>query len=209
MPSLTGLPPGTKIVAELQSTLDVLAARNGDEIALRVTKSLKRGGQKVVAEGDQLVGRVISVRPQRVGKGQLDSEIDILFDRLTSGAHSFRLHAVIHSVVWIPGQTRGAASGSNVADPCSLHGQSIHGLHPGMGTGQATSAIQGGTTSGVESASGNVSFPPVGVGPADSIEARSGRAPDGRAGDVSVLTDREGNLRLSAGTRIDFRTQSP
>jgi len=207
MPGLTGVPPGTRIDAELKTTLDVLATRTGDEIAMRVTKNLKRRGRKVVHEGDQLVGRVISVRPQSVSKGQKSSEIDILFDRLTSGAHTFRLNAVIHSVLWIPGQAVGTPTGTNNAQPSWQHVEALRGPHAGM-TGQAAAASHGGGTGGVESAGSNVG-PQRGVSPLDSIQARSGGAADGRAGGVSLLTDRQGNLRLSAGTRMDLRTQNP
>ncbi len=137
LPSPAKVRPGSKLVAELQSVLDVLAARTGDRIVVRVTGNLKQGGQTVVHAGDRLVGRVASVRPQSVGKGQKSSEIAIVFDRLTSGANIYRLNAVIHSVVWIPGQRPDTATEPNLTQPTPqrTQTQSLRGPHAGTGVG--------------------------------------------------------------------------
>ena len=101
--------PGSKLAAVLQTTLDVLATRVGDEVVARVTGNLKQGGRTVVHQGDRIVGRVTGVRPQSVGKGQKGSEIAIVFDRLQSGANLYRLNATVRSVVSTPGQRRHAS----------------------------------------------------------------------------------------------------
>jgi hypothetical protein len=202
LPSLTGLRPGTRIVAELQTTLDVLATKSGDEIAARVTKSLKRGGRIIVHEGDRLVGRVTRVQPQSVGQGQDDSEVAIAFDRLASGAATYRLNTLIHSVVWIPGQLRGWTVESEGTQPTS---ERTMPLGPSGGRGVPGSGSEVGRV-GEEAGSGR-GYPRGVAPPSGSIKARSHPAPDGRTGAVSVLSDRQGNLRLRAGTRLDFRTQ--
>ncbi len=208
LPSPARVRPGTKVVAELQTALDALATRTGDEIVVRVTGNLKQGGRTVVHEGDRLVGRVASVRPQSVGKGQNGSEIAIVFDRLTSGANIYRLNAVIHSVVWTPGQRPDTATEPNLTQPTPQRAQVLRGPHPGMGGGPGGPVSHGGAGRGGEKAGSIGDYPQGGKTPLDAIKAQSRRAPDGGAGYVSVLTDRQGNLRLSARTRLDFRTQS-
>ncbi len=208
LPSPARVRPGTKVVAELQTALDVLATRTGDGIVVRVTGNLKQGGRTVVHEGDRLVGRVASVRPQSVGKGQKGSEIAIVFDRLTSGANIYRLNAVIHSVIWTPGQRSDTATEPNLTQPTPQHTQVLRGPHAGMGSGLGGPVSQGGAGRVGEKAGSNGDYPQGGKTPSDSIKARSRRAPDGGAGFVSVLTDSQGNFRLSAGTLLDLRTQS-
>jgi len=53
-----GIRAGTKIKAELESTLDARTAKPGDEVTTRVTQDVKQKGQTVVRKGDHLVGRV-------------------------------------------------------------------------------------------------------------------------------------------------------
>ena len=208
LPSPARVRPGTKLVAELQTALDVLATRTGDGIVVRVAGNLKQGGRTVVHEGDRLVGRVTGVRPQSVGKGQKGSEIAIVFDRLTSGANIYRLNAVIHSVIWTPGQRSDTATEPNSTQPTPQRTQGLRGPHPGTGGGQGGPVSHGGAGRVGEKAESNGDYPQGGKTPSDSIKARSHRAPDGSAGSVSVLTDSQGNFRLSAGTLLDFRTQS-
>jgi len=201
--------PGTKVVAQLETALDALATRTGDEIVVRVTGNLKQGGRTVVHEGDRLVGRVTSVRPQSVGKGQTGSEMAFVFDRLTSGANMYRLNAVIHSVIWTPGQRPDTATEPNETQPPTTQRPLIvRGPHPGPSGGLGGPVPHSGPSQVGEKAGSNGDYPQGGKTPSDTIKARSRRAPDGGAGYVSVLTDPQGNFRLSAGTLLDFRTQS-
>ena len=208
LPSPARVRPGTKVVAQLETALDALATRTGDGIVVRATGNLKQGGRTVVHEGDRLVGRVASVRPQSVGKGQKGSEITIVFDRLTSGANIYRLNAVIHSVIWTPGHRPDTATEPNLAQPTTQRPEILRGPHPGPSGGQGSPVSQAGAGRGSEKAGSIGDFPRGGKTPSDSIKARSRRAPGGGAGSVSVLTDSQGNFRLSAGTLLDFRTQS-
>jgi hypothetical protein len=208
LPNPARVRPGSKVFAELQTALDVLATRTGDGIVVRVTGNLKQGGRTVLHEGDRLVGRVTSIRRQSVDKGQKGSEIAIVFDRLTSGANIYRLNAVIHSVVWTPGQRSDTASEPKLTQPTPQHTQVLRGPHPGTSGGLGGPVLHGGAGQVSEKAGSSGDYPHGAKTPLDSIKARSRRAPGGSAGFVSVLTDSQGNLRLSAGTRLDFRTQS-
>ena len=208
LPSPARVRPGTKVVAKLQNALDVLATRTGDEIVVRVTGNLKQGGRTVLHQGDRLVGRVTGVRPQRVGKGQKGSEIAIVFDRLTSGSNIYRLNVVIHSVIWTPGQRPRTATEPNLTQSTPQRTQVLRGSHPAAGGGPGGPISLGGAGQVGEEAGSNGDYPQGRKTPSDSIKARSHRAPDGSAGSVSVLTDSQGNFRMSAGTLLDFRTQS-
>jgi hypothetical protein len=161
-----------------------------------------------VHEGDRLVGRVTNVRPQSVGKGQKGSEIAIVFDRLTSGANVYRLNAVIHSVIWTPGQRPAAATVPNLTQPAPQRNQGLRGPRPGMGGGPRSPVSRGRAGQVPETPETTGDYPEGGKTTSDSMKARSRRAPDGGAGYVSVLSDRQGNFRLSAGTRLEFRTQN-
>lgn len=208
MPSLKGLRPGIKIAAELQSTLDVLATKSGDEVAARVTGNVKRRGRIVIHKGDRLVGRVISVQPQNVRKGQANSEVAISFDRLQRLTTTYRLNTVVHSVVWVPSQLRDEAEAPEETDKTPARAMAIGGTHGGPHGGPrgVHGTVEGPDRKGEVTGSG-VAYPRGGAPPSDSIKARSDPATDGRSGAVSVLSDRKGNLRLRAGTRLEFRTQ--
>jgi hypothetical protein len=215
MPTLTGLRSGTKIEARLLATLDVLATKTGDVIAVQVTKDLKRKGRMAVHDGDRLVGRVISVQPQSVGKGQDDSEIAIAFDRLRSGTTTYRLNTVIHSVALLALQQGRKREETEEKEPTRGRGQGHRegGRASGMGGGRgvfgsSSSAGPGVGGPGEEIASPG-DFPPRDAPPPESIKVRSLTAEEGRAGSVSVLRAHQGNLRLRAGTRLEFRTEGP
>lgn len=213
MPTLTGLRPGTKIEARLLTTLDVLATKTGDVIAVRVTKDLKRRGRAVVHEGDRLMGRVTSVQPQSVGKGQKDSEIAIAFDRLTSGATTYRLNTVIHSVALLGLQqgSKGEETEENVLSSGRRQGHLGGGRVPGMGGGRGVFGSSGSIGPGVggqgEETASPGDFPPRGALPPESVKVRSRPAAEGRS--VSVLRAHQGNLRLRTGTDLEFRTEGP
>src|SRR3712207_4805809 len=49
---------GTRLAAELESTLDARKARVGDPVVLRTTEAIKENGRTVVKKGSRLIGRV-------------------------------------------------------------------------------------------------------------------------------------------------------
>jgi len=200
--------PGSKLAAVLQTTLDVLATRVGDEVVARVTGNLKQGGRTVVHQGDRIVGRVTGVRPQSVGKGQKGSEIAIVFDRLQSGANLYRLNATVRSVVSTPGQRRHASNEPNSTQASPQRTQGMRGPHAGTTGGLGSPISHSGAARADKETGRNENYPPASETPSDSLKARFRRAPEDGVRYVSLLTDHQGNLRLSAGTRLDFRTQS-
>jgi hypothetical protein len=95
---------GTKISAELASTIDARTAKPGDEVVARVTKSVKANGSTVVRKGDRLVGHVTEVKAD--GQGNAGSRLNVAFDRLVQGDATLQLNAVLTSVVSTPSEQR-------------------------------------------------------------------------------------------------------
>ena len=75
---------GTRLTAELQQTLDVRKARVGDEVVLKTTEAIKSGGRTLAGKGARLIGHVTEVRQR--AKGDAESRVSIVFDRLESGS---------------------------------------------------------------------------------------------------------------------------
>ncbi|MBD0369401.1 MAG: hypothetical protein ICV60_01000 [Pyrinomonadaceae bacterium] len=87
---------GTRLAAELESTLDARKARVGDRVVLRTTEAIKENGRTVVKKGARLIGRVTDV--QQRGRGRGESSVSLLFDRLDSGSLSTPITATINSI---------------------------------------------------------------------------------------------------------------
>lgn len=71
---------GTIVNAELMNTVDVRKSKVGDEVILRTTKSIKSGGDTVVAKGSTLVGRITEI--QQRTKENAQSRISMLFEQI-------------------------------------------------------------------------------------------------------------------------------
>jgi D-serine deaminase-like pyridoxal phosphate-dependent protein len=98
------LQSGTQLSGQLQSTLDAQKARVGDQVILKTTSAVKQNGRVVVDKGSRLVGRVTEV--QQRGRGNAESRIGILFDRLENGKMTLPINAVITSVTQAQSRAR-------------------------------------------------------------------------------------------------------
>lgn len=98
------LSEGTKISAELVSSIDAQTAKPGDQVVARATKSVKEHGQTVVRRGDELVGRITEVKA--AGAADAGSSLAITFDHLVQGGATSQLSAVINSIVSTPTERR-------------------------------------------------------------------------------------------------------
>lgn len=87
---------GTRLAAELESTLDARKARVGDRVVLRTTEAIKENGRTVVKKGSRLIGRVTDV--QQRASGRAESSVSLLFDRLESGSLATPITATINSI---------------------------------------------------------------------------------------------------------------
>ena len=57
-----GLAAGTAVDAQLVQNLDVKKAKVGDQVLLKVVRSVKQNGQTIIPKGANLVGRVTEVQ---------------------------------------------------------------------------------------------------------------------------------------------------
>jgi hypothetical protein len=74
------LAAGTVLNAQLEQTLDVKKARVGDQVILKVTKSVKQNGETIIPKGANLIGRVTQV--QQKTKDNAVSRLGVVFDRI-------------------------------------------------------------------------------------------------------------------------------
>ena len=212
---------GTKVNAELESTVDTRKAKPGDEVVARVTKNVKQDGKAVVRKGDKLLGRVQSVQADAEGKA--GSSVSVVFDRLVSGEATSELHTVVSGVLSTPRDR--AEQEQRMAEPSPSPAPAAQPSSGGSGgglVGGATSAV-GSTVGSTVNAAGSVVG---GVGstvdatsqsalgatggamlatPARAIRIDSQAQAENQTSATSLLSTREGHLRLESGTRMQFR----
>jgi hypothetical protein len=143
---------GTRLTAQLQQTLDVRKARVGDEVVLKTAEAVKSNGRTVVKKGAKLFGRVTEVHAR--AKGEAESRIGLVFDRLESGSLATPITATIAAVTQADARAQGRA------------GDDDFGTVSGGGSGRASgggSAQGGGLLGGVGSTVGGVTSTAGGV----------------------------------------------
>ena len=216
------LDSGTHLTGQLQNTIDVRRARVGDQVVLKTTQAIKSGGRTVVGKGSQLVGHVTEVAQKTKGNGE--SRVGILFDRLENGSLQMPIAATITSI------TSGSASahannddlfasdamaGSSARSTTSARSASSGnngGLLGGVGgvvnsTTSTVGGVVGNTTatvgSTVDSSTSAVGNTTTGVGRSlggIQISESSSTSVEGS----SVLSLQGGNLRLEKGTNFNL-----
>ena len=214
------LESGTRLAAELQNTLDVRKAKVGDQVVLKTTQAIKSGGRTVVGKGAKLIGRVTEVA-QRTG-GDSQSRVGILFDRLEQGSLAFPISTTISSVTsgsaGINARRNddafdtGTSSSARSSSTARTSTGSGDGLIRGAGgvlnsTTSTVGEVVGGTTSAVgstvDSTTNAVGNAANGVGSTlgrIQISESSSTSVEGS----SVLSLRDGNLRLDKGTNFNL-----
>lgn len=139
-PDSINLMSGASLEAELQKTVDVNNAKVGDEIMLKVTKSIKQSGEVVIPKGSTRMGRVTEV--QRKTKQNPQSRLGMVFDRIQGKNLSAPFSASVVSI------TNAAA---NVGPGESLISSDVSGSSQTSG-----SASGGGLLGGVGSTVGGL-----------------------------------------------------
>lgn len=99
----SSLQAGTGIEAQLQQTLDVKNARVGDQVVMKVTRSIKQNGRTVVEKGSKLVGRVTEV--QQKAKNNAMSKLGVVFDRIQGESLNSPISASIVSFSQVAANT--------------------------------------------------------------------------------------------------------
>ena len=190
---------GTKLKAELESAVDTRTAKPGDEVVARVTKDVKQDGKAVVRKGDRLKGRITEVKaPQAKGEAnaaaEAGSQVAVVFDRLVQGESTSQLNAVLTTVLSTPSERRAREEQAMRDEPVMAAPSPAPA--PAGGSASGNAGLLGGTTSTVVSVAGVAG---------SATGAVAGTADSTLTGAGSVLSTREGHLRLDSGTRLEFR----
>ena len=207
------LDSGTRLAGQLQSTVDVRRAKVGDQVILKTTQAIKSGGRTVAGKGARLMGHVTEVAQQTKGNGQ--SRVGILFDRLENGSLQMPIAATITSITnanagasshannddMFANDTMASGSAGSSSSARSSSSGNNGGLLGGVGSavGNTTSAV--GTT--VDSTTRTVGNTTSGVGRSLAgiqISQSSSTSVEGS----SVLSLQGGNLRLEKGTNFNL-----
>jgi hypothetical protein len=209
---------GTKISAELLTTLDARHARPGQRVIARVTEDVRQDGRTVLRRGSRLIGHV--VRAQASGDASAGSSLEVAFDRVVTGKTAASLNAVMTSIVSVPRQTPAESLSEPEPMPAAAPapGPAASGGRPAGGlVGGAVGAVgatvdstlntagglaqSGGAVTGAAgtSATLNAASRLAGIEVRPSVEASAG------ARNSTVLSTRRGNLHLDSGTRIELQ----
>ncbi|MBI2955810.1 MAG: hypothetical protein HYY26_00725 [Acidobacteria bacterium] len=228
---LVDIRSGTKIMAELESTLDTRTAQPGEEVVARVTKNVKQKGETVIHKGDRLLGRVTAVEAE--GEAESGSRLAVVFDRLVQGEAVSELHTAIRTVLSTPSEERArreemlqeppqmapppsSAPRSGSTGSAGASGGVLGGMSSTAGSvvGSATGAVASTADATLQGAGSTVDATTRGTlgstteavvaTPARAIRVHSQSEAEHQTGLGSVLSTREGHLRLESGTRLRF-----
>ena len=218
------LDSGTQLSGQLQNAVDVRRAKVGDQVILKTTQTVKSGGRTVVSKGSRLVGHVTEVAQKTKGNGE--SRVGILFDRLENGSLQMPIAATITSITsananassqannddMFANDTMASGSARSTSSARSSSGGGNGGLLGGVGgvvnsTTSTVGSVVGSTTSAmgttVDSTTRTVGNTTSGVGRSlggIQISQSSSTSVEGS----SVLSLQGGNLRLEKGTNFNL-----
>lgn len=216
------LESGTNLSGQLQNTIDARQAKVGDQVVLKTTQAIKSGGRTVVGKGSRLVGHVTEVT--RRSKGNNESRIGILFDRLEQGSSQVPIVATITSITNSSASAHASNEDLFATDPMtsssarstssarSSSSGNSGGVLGGVGsavnsTTATVGSVVGGTTSAlgstVDSTTSAVGSTASGVGRSlggIQVSQSSSTSVEGS----SVLSLQGSNLRLEKGTNFNL-----
>lgn len=207
------LESGTRLAAQLENTVDVRRAKVGDRVVMKTTQAIKSQGRTVVGKGARLIGNVTEVAQKSKGNGE--SRVGIIFDRLEHGALAVPISATISSITSAR-TSAGAGNDDMFATSASGSGRagttgsasSNGGLLGGVGgvvnsttstvgstVGSTTSAV-GSTVNATTNTVGNTgrSLGRIQISESSNTSVEGG----------SVLSLRGDNLRLEKGTNFNL-----
>lgn len=98
--TLTEIPAGTALAAELSKSLDARKAKPGDPVVARTTQDMLANGKVVIPHDSKITGHVTEAQGRPKGqKGDANSSLGIVFDQLTlKGGTEVPFHAVIQAM---------------------------------------------------------------------------------------------------------------
>lgn len=219
------LDSGTRVSGQLQNTVDARNAKVGDQVVLKTTQAIKSGGRTVVGKGAKLIGHVTEVSQKTRGESQ--SRVGILFDRLEQGSLAVPITATISSItsgsanvrrndedVFGTSASSSARSSSSGNSSAGSSARASSGSNGGLlaGTGSvlsSTTATAGDVVGSTSSAVGSTvnSTANVAGNTAGGVGGTLGRIQISQSSSTSVegssvLSLQGGNLRLDKGTNF-------
>jgi len=211
------LTSGTRLSGELQNSIDARRAKVGDQVVLKTTQAIKSGGHIVVNKGARLVGHVTEVAQKSKGNGE--SRIGILFDRLKRGSLEVPISATISSITIARAGSRaneadlfgsGASASGSASSSTSASSSGGSGSLLG-GVVNSTTSTVGNVVGGTTSAAGSTVDSTAGVvgntatGPVNSVgRIRISESSNASVEGSSVLSLQGANVRLEKGTNFNL-----
>ncbi len=206
----------SSLEAQLQNTVDVEKARVGDEVILKVTKSVKQDGTVIIPKGSNLIGRVTEVKQK--SKENPVCILGMVFDRIEGKSLSAPIMASIVSITDlraansvgdtvssdISGTSRGSASTS-----AGSSGSSGGGLLGSVGSTvgsvvNSTTQTVGGVATGATQTLGNTTQ--VLGGTLSGV--RISQSASGSAQGSTTLSSGNKNIRLEKGLTFQLMVDS-
>jgi hypothetical protein len=203
---------GTRLEAELLSTVDVRKAAVGDGVVLKTKEAIKSKGRTVVNKGAKLVGRITEVT--RKTNSNAHSSVSILFDTLQNGTLTYPISATISSITnsrarladeefraqsdtQTSSNARSSGGGGLVGGVTSTVGSTVNSSTTAVGTVLNTTTA---ATNSVVNATGNVAGSSTGA-VSDSLRGiQISESANASASGTSVLSLAGKDLRLEKGT---------
>jgi hypothetical protein len=203
-----GLPGGTSVNAQLNSSVDSKKAKVGDKVEAHTTEEIKYAGKTIVPMGTKLEGHVTEATAR--SKGDSGSTLAIQFDKaIPKKGEEIPLNVSILAIA--PPQND--YSSGPISDPTSATPNPATGGSP-MGTSHTPTATPGSAnypTLGADGASrGNgsaqLSADSRGVYGLKDLKLMASTA---GASETTVITSDGKNVRLDGGTRLLLVAQTP
>lgn len=204
------LSSGASINAQLQKTVDVNSAKVGDEVVLKVTKSIKQNGEVVVPKGTALIGRITEV--QRRTRENSTSRLGMVFDRIQGRNLSAPFSASIVSITHVAAQTAvgdslmADTSGSSQTSGSVSRGGSGGGLLGGVGNtvgGVVNTATQ--TVGAVTDTAAQTAGTATGTVGRTLSGIQISSSASGSASSSSTLSSTNRNIRVEKGATFNLR----
>jgi hypothetical protein len=205
--SAAGLPGGTAVNAELNSSVDSKKAKVGDKVEAHTTEEIKYAGKTIVPKGAKLEGHVTEATAR--SKGDSGSTLAIQFDKaMPKKGEEIPLNVAILAIAAPQSDFSGGSPGpgapaSGGGAPASGGGAPAAAGSP-MGTSHtptATPSNPGGAADAAMGPNGGVQLSAKSRGVYGLNDLKLMAASSG-AGQTIVITSSGKNVHLDGGTRL-------
>lgn len=204
------LESGTKLEAQLESTLDVKKSKPGDAVVLKTTQAVRQNGRVVVEKGARLIGRVTEVQQKTRQNGA--TRLGVVFEKIQGNNFNAPISATIIAITQATADSSiGDSSDSNISGRSSSSGSvssssGSSGLLGGVGNTvggvlNTTTQTVGGVTGTAAQTAGTTART---LGRTINGIQISGST-DASAGASTTLSTGSNNLRLEKGVRFQLR----